>query len=259
MPYTLMKALLWLVLALIIGFFVGWALRSLIAQRQVVRARSQRVDTAEVERLRGRVANLESVVAERDRLAAEVESLRSAAGPPPAAARATVAPAPIDTAVPPERDRDGAGGDGPGAGVEVGTSGEPPTTPTSPEPAPSEAAGAPADGAPDDDAGSVPSTPDVAAAATVLGHRIELDDLKVIEGIGPKIEELCHGIGIRTWVDLAGTEVSLLRTMLTDAGARYKMHDPTTWPRQAELLATGRWHEFVEFTAALERGKAPRG
>ena len=92
----------------------------------------------------------------------------------------------------------------------------------------------------------------------MLGRRIELDDLKVIEGIGPKIEELCHGIGIRTWYDLAGTEVSLLRTMLTDAGARYKMHDPTAWPQQAELLANGRWQEFVDFTAALTAGKAAR-
>lgn len=238
MPYTLIKALIWLVLALIIGFAVGWLLRSLVAQRQVARARSQRVDTAEVERLRGRVANLESVVAERDRLAAELEAVRSAPS--------SDAPTSTESAGP----------------------GSPPST--SPGEVASFAAvsAAPADEAPpsvteptDDDAaaGSVPSTPDVAAGAVVLGRSIDLDDLKVIEGIGPKIEELCHGIGIRTWFDLATTEVSLLRTMLTDAGARYKMHDPTTWPQQADLLAHGRWEEFAELTAALDGGKAPKG
>ena len=89
--------------------------------------------------------------------------------------------------------------------------------------------------------------------AEVDGREIMQDDLKVIEGIGPTVEELCHGIGIRAWSDLAHTEVSLLRTMLDDAGARFKMHDPTTWPRQAELLAEGRWDEFEQFTASLRR------
>ena len=58
---------------------------------------------------------------------------------------------------------------------------------------------------------------------------------------------LCHGIGIRTWQDLSTTEVSLLRTMLLDAGPRFRTHDPSTWPEQARLLAEGRWDEFAAF------------
>ena len=85
------------------------------------------------------------------------------------------------------------------------------------------------------------AAPDVGGATAVLGGSIALDDLKVVEGIGPKIEQLCHGIGIATWADLATTEVSLLRTMLTDAGPRFRTHDPSTWPQQAGLLAHGRW------------------
>lgn len=242
MPYTLMKALLWLVLALLIGFSVGWLLRSLVAHRQVARARSQRVDTAEVERLRGRVANLETVVAERDRLAAELAAARgSPPGEPPVAsvtgvglvsdtetgARDAVVPDRVTAVVP---------------SADAGTNGAA-VTPSAPG---------------TDDTGSLPAAPSTDAAADVLGHPIELDDLKVVEGIGPKIEELCHGIGIRTWHDLASTEVSLLRTMLTDAGARYKMHDPSTWPQQAELLAHGRWAEFAELSAELDRRKAAR-
>lgn len=101
------------------------------------------------------------------------------------------------------------------------------------------------------------SAPDRTMAETELGQPIERDDLKVIEGIGPSVEDLCHGIGIRTWSDLAATEPSLLRTMLTDAGPRFKMQDPSAWPQQAELLADGRWAEFRDLVAELRNGSAP--
>lgn len=184
MPYTLVKALLWLVLAFGLGLTIGWLLRSVAAGRQRKRARGRSDDTAELERLRGRVANLET----------ELEAARAQISTP-------------------------AIGDDP--------------------PQPSEA---------------VATRPDLAAAAAELGRTIELDDLTVIEGIGASIEELCHGIGIRTWYDLSTTEVSLLRTMLNDAGARFKMHDPGTWPRQAELLTYGKWAEFRELSDALREG-----
>lgn len=215
MPYTLAKGFVWFALALLLGIVIGWLLRSIAAKRQVERARAQHADVAEMERLRGRVANLEPVVAERDRLLDELEQQRAASPPPPAV-------------VAPPDDRDPVAG----AATAASTNGDP--------------AGGP----------SPPSTPDVAGGAAVLGRAIELDDLKVVEGIGPKIESLCHGIGIRTWFDLASTEVSLLRTMLTDAGARFKSHDPTTWPRQADLLANGRWEEFRAFAEALRGGRA---
>jgi predicted flap endonuclease-1-like 5' DNA nuclease len=104
------------------------------------------------------------------------------------------------------------------------------------------------------DGRDVPShapTAEVPGAHRVLGHDIERDDLTVIEGLGPGACELCHGIGILTWADLAETEVSLLRTMLDDAGARYQVHDPTTWPVQAQLLAEGRWDEFRDLSASV--------
>jgi predicted flap endonuclease-1-like 5' DNA nuclease len=88
----------------------------------------------------------------------------------------------------------------------------------------------------------------------VLGKVIELDDLTVIRGIGPQIAELCHGIGIRTWAELSVTEVSLLRTMLNDAGQRFKTQDPATWPHQAGLLASGAWAEFAAFTGRPDGG-----
>lgn len=196
MPYTLSMALLWVSLAVLLGIVVGWLMRSVVAKRQIERARSNHLDNIELERLRGRVAELEPVVADRDRLRDELDACRAGAEAMAAAATATAAPA-----------------------DEVG---EPALDATAPN--------------------------DLAAAAAVLGTTVELDDLTLIEGIGPKIADLCDGIGIQTWRDLAQTEVSLLRTMLHDAGARFRSHDPSTWPEQAALLADGRWAEFRAFT-----------
>ena len=96
----------------------------------------------------------------------------------------------------------------------------------------------------------------LAEAATVLGRRIRLDDLTVVEGIGPKIAELLQAAGISSWWGLATGGVEPLRRVLADAGPRYQMHDPSTWPQQADLLAHGRWAEFRELTDRLDGGKA---
>jgi predicted flap endonuclease-1-like 5' DNA nuclease len=214
MPYTLMKGLVWVALAVVLGIVIGWFLRSVAARRQIRRARADQADQAELERLRGRVANLEPVVAERDRLQAELTSGRVSPGPPDS---------PTD--------------DGVRGIATIDEAAEPAVTVEA-------------------SAASLPATPDLDGAAVVLGGPIELDDLKVIEGIGPKIEELCHGIGIRTWFDLSTTEVSLLCTMLADAGSRFRSHDPATWPDQAALLASGRWAEFRTLTDELTGGRA---
>src|SRR5690606_16054235 len=66
--------------------------------------------------------------------------------------------------------------------------------------------GAPADVVASDVVRSDVVASDVAAASAALGRQIELDDLTVVDGIGPQIAELCGGIGIQTWRDLAQTE-----------------------------------------------------
>ncbi len=211
MPYTLAKGLFWVLAALLLGIAIGWLLRSVAAKRQVARARAHHVDTAELERLRGRVANLEPVVDERDRLKAELEIARVK----PLTATPTAVP------IAPE--------------AQYFVSIDQPGVIDAPI--------------------TAPSTPDLSSSSAVLGKSITLDDLKVVEGIGPKIEGLCHGIGIRTWFDLSTTEVSLLRTMLTDAGSRFRAQDPSTWPQQAALLAAGRWSDFKTLTDQLNGGK----
>lgn len=81
------------------------------------------------------------------------------------------------------------------------------------------------------------------------------DDLKIVEGIGPKIEGLLNAEGIRTWARLAGTEVGVLQAILDKAGPRYRIHDPGTWPRQAALAAAGSWDELEELQDRLKGGR----
>ena len=81
------------------------------------------------------------------------------------------------------------------------------------------------------------------------------DDLKAVEGIGPKIEELLHIAGINTWRALSETSVERIQEILTAAGPRYQLADPGTWPKQALLAADGKWDELKELQDQLQGGK----
>ena len=87
------------------------------------------------------------------------------------------------------------------------------------------------------------------------GKKIKQDDLKVIEGIGPKIEELLHGAGVKTWSDLASAAIETVQAVLYEAGPRYRMHDPATWARQAALAATGDWETLEAYQDQLQGGR----
>ena len=78
----------------------------------------------------------------------------------------------------------------------------------------------------------------------MLGRRLSTDDLQVINGIGPVIEGLLNGVGIRSWADLASADVDMLASTLADAGSRFSRYDPVTWPEQARALMAGDWALF---------------
>jgi predicted flap endonuclease-1-like 5' DNA nuclease len=95
----------------------------------------------------------------------------------------------------------------------------------------------------------------LAEASRTLGKKVRLDDLRIVEGIGPKIERLMNRDGIRTWAELATAPLPRLERILKRAGRRYNMHDPGTWSRQASLLVEARWVEFKELTDRLVGGR----
>lgn len=103
----------------------------------------------------------------------------------------------------------------------------------------------------------VAAAPAAKAASITLpsGKKIKQDDLKVIEGIGPKIEELLHAAGIKTWADLASAATETVQAVLDEAGPRYRMHDPATWAKQAALAATAEWEALEAYQDHLQGGR----
>jgi predicted flap endonuclease-1-like 5' DNA nuclease len=80
------------------------------------------------------------------------------------------------------------------------------------------------------------------------------DDLKIIEGIGPKIEQLLNDIGILTYRQLSLMKVEFLEELLKTAGKRYASHDPATWPAQAKLAAIGKMAELKRLQERIHYG-----
>lgn len=94
-------------------------------------------------------------------------------------------------------------------------------------------------------------------ALKALGFSNNPEDLKIVEGIGPKIEELLKAEGINTWDDLSNTLVSRLYEILGSGGDNFRLARPFTWPRQAGLAADGRWDELKAYQNFLNKGNNP--
>lgn len=92
------------------------------------------------------------------------------------------------------------------------------------------------------------------AVAAAPDHR---DDLTVVEGIGPKIQMLLNQYGIYTYRQLAEADVARLKEILAAAGSQLAMHDPGTWPSQANLAANDQWDTLKSVQGFLKGGKRP--
>lgn len=83
----------------------------------------------------------------------------------------------------------------------------------------------------------------------------KLNDLKIIEGVGPKIEQLLNEGGINTWEELAEASAERLKEILDAAGPRYQIHDPSTWPAQARFAANSQWDDLKDYQDMLIGGR----
>ncbi|MEW7278739.1 50S ribosomal protein L21 [Aquimarina sp. 2201CG1-2-11] len=77
------------------------------------------------------------------------------------------------------------------------------------------------------------------------------DDLKKIEGIGPKIAETLVANDIVTFADLAKADPKQIAEFIKDVRGN---HVPDTWPKQAQLAADGNWDELKELQDKLDGG-----
>lgn len=92
------------------------------------------------------------------------------------------------------------------------------------------------------------------STAVPLAEPVTPDDLKIIEGIGPKIEGILHEAGIYTFAALATTSVAQLEQIVReDAGIRVAF--PDTWPEQAKLAAAGDWNTLATLQENLKGGR----
>ncbi|MBA4745126.1 MAG: hypothetical protein H2058_07695 [Muricauda sp.] len=96
---------------------------------------------------------------------------------------------------------------------------------------------------------------DANRAKTAFGEKIKENDLKLVEGIGPKIEALFHNFDIKTWKDLAETSVDKCQEVLDSGGKRYRIHDPASWPMQAKMAYEGHWEQLFEWQEKHRAGK----
>ena len=81
------------------------------------------------------------------------------------------------------------------------------------------------------------------------------DDLKVIEGIGPKAAEVLVAAGISTFAELSKTSAEKVKEILDAAEAKVQHLDPTTWAQQAQLAADGKWDELKTLQDELNGGR----
>ncbi len=97
----------------------------------------------------------------------------------------------------------------------------------------------------------------VAAAAPVVAATAtsKPDDLTKIEGIGPAIAKLLGAAGIISFSDLEAKSVEDVKAVLTEAGSRFQMHDPTTWGKQAGMAAKGEWDALKKWQDESDGGK----
>ncbi len=83
--------------------------------------------------------------------------------------------------------------------------------------------------------------------------KTQVDDLKKIEGIGPKISQLLNEHDITTYASLAETDVDDLKNLLTEANIR--IANPATWPEQAVYAVKEDWEGLKAFQQVLKGGR----
>lgn len=80
------------------------------------------------------------------------------------------------------------------------------------------------------------------------------DDLKRIEGIGPKMANALAAAGIDTFAKLSQSSEETIRAAIDAAGMRFAPSVPT-WPRQAAYAAQGDWDGLKAYQDTLKAGR----
>jgi len=93
------------------------------------------------------------------------------------------------------------------------------------------------------------------AAGFNINRQGNQDDFTIVEGIGPKINELIHTAGIHTYKELAETDIDKIQNILDQAGSNFALAKPDTWPDQSELASENRWGILRKWQDVLDGGE----
>lgn len=104
------------------------------------------------------------------------------------------------------------------------------------------------------DAPKVEAKKETKAKPTVKKTKGKADDLKKIEGAGPKAAEALVNAGLDTFAKIADTDAAKLSEILTEASSRLAHIVTDTWPKQAKLAADGKWDELEALQEKLDGG-----
>jgi predicted flap endonuclease-1-like 5' DNA nuclease len=100
----------------------------------------------------------------------------------------------------------------------------------------------------------VAAKPAAKKAAPAKKAAAKADDLKRIEGVGPKIAGLLNDAGIHTFAELGEASPKKLADVLSAAGARFRLAKPDTWQQQAKLAAAGKTDALKKLQDELKGG-----
>ena len=90
-------------------------------------------------------------------------------------------------------------------------------------------------------------------AAVQVQREASPDDLKRIEGIGPKVSRVLNEAGITTFEALARANLADVQKILNDAGLQ--MMNPEGWIDQARLATKGDWEGVERLQNELKGGR----
>lgn len=97
-------------------------------------------------------------------------------------------------------------------------------------------------------------TPKTKTVTGVSKKSSKKDDLKKIEGVGPKAAEALNNAGLLTFADVAKSDSEKIKEILVEASSRLAHLVTDTWPKQAGLAAEGKWEELKELQERLDGG-----
>lgn len=78
-------------------------------------------------------------------------------------------------------------------------------------------------------------------------------DFTIIEGIGPAVTKLLHSEGVKSFQDLASSDLDMLKNLMKSR--RNNIADPTTWAQQAQMVIDNDREGLEKLQNELKRGR----